>query len=604
MIAFFVLAGILGLIILVILLFGFALIRDFQVGILTKKMSGITMPEGHIIARKGEIGVQAGILMPGLYWRLPFVWTIEKVRVTEIAAGEVGVVESVDGMPLDPGRLLGDAVECDSFQNAKAFLDNGGRKGPQVAFLKPGTYRINTKVFQVTKSPRTVIEAGNVGVVQARDGIALPSNLVIAPSPKQEHNHFQNGQNFISSEGYRGTQLETLQPGSYYINSLLFQITPYDVADVPPGYVAVIRSNVGEELSKPKDLPSSPETGAVLSQPLHEEVETLLITDKSKRGIWKEPVAPGKYNLNPVAYTPYLVPTSAVTIDWASGTDVRSDVLGAKPQAKIVDTRTETTIATEFFKFSQLKLTSKDSFILNADVRMVIRIQPANAAYIIARFGSVVNLIEQIVHPLIDSSFRNKAGEEKAIEFVQGRTRLQAEALDRAKLEFAKYNVEAQNLLISYIDVPENLRNTQTEKEIALQQQEQYKQQAMAQEQRIAVKEKEARADKQKDVIDAKLSIDINADKATAMMKEADGIKYKERTVGEGIAEAYKAQVDAIGKDNVAIVKLIQEVATGNVKITPDIVVSGDGQGALFNAFLATMIGKKDKPNPDKPELK
>ena len=85
------------------------------------------------------------------------------------------------------------------------------------------------------------------------------------------------------------------------------------------------------------------------------------------------------------------------------------------------------------YKFDPLKVTSKDGFQLEVNVRMVIRIQPANAAYIIARFGSVVNLIDQIVHPLIDSSFRNKAGEKKAIDFFQSRTDLQTEALAHAK---------------------------------------------------------------------------------------------------------------------------------------------------------------------------
>ena len=51
-------------------------------------------------------------------------------------------------------------------------------------------------------------------------------------------------------------------------------------------------------------------------------------------------------------------------------------------------------------------------------------------------------------------------------------------------------------------------------KEIANQQQAQYDQEAMAQEKRIAVMEKSSRGDKQKDVIDAKLSIDINNDRA------------------------------------------------------------------------------------------
>ena len=77
-------------------------------------------------------------------------------------------------------------------------------------------------------------------------------------------------------------------------------------------------------------------------------------------------------------------------------------------------------------------------------MRMVIRIQPANAAYIIARFGSVANLIDQIVHPLIDSSFRNKAGEKKAIDFFQSRTDLQTEALAHAKERFSEYNEDNQ----------------------------------------------------------------------------------------------------------------------------------------------------------------
>jgi len=47
-------------------------------------------------------------------------------------------------------------------------------------------------------------------------------------------------------------------------------------------------------------------------------------------------VAPGVYNLNPVAFTAFLVPTSAVTVDWASGSELRAEhktgVLGVGPE--------------------------------------------------------------------------------------------------------------------------------------------------------------------------------------------------------------------------------------------------------------------------------
>ena len=83
---------------------GFALVRDDNVGIVTKNMFGTTLPQGQIIATKGEVGVQADILMPGLYWRIPIIWKIEKGPVTKIKPGSLGVVESIEGRPIPTGR--------------------------------------------------------------------------------------------------------------------------------------------------------------------------------------------------------------------------------------------------------------------------------------------------------------------------------------------------------------------------------------------------------------------------------------------------------------------------------------------------------------------
>ncbi|MCE5295844.1 MAG: hypothetical protein LLG16_01920 [Euryarchaeota archaeon] len=635
---------------LLFLIAGLRLINDDEVGILYKKMLGTTMPQGQVVARNGEVGVQANILMPGLYWRIPVIWRIEKQPVTEIAPSEVGIVESIDGGPIQKGRLLGEEVECNHFQDAKMFLDNGGMKGPQVSILRPGTYRINTYAFKVLNTKVTEIPPEKIGVVIANDGLPLESGFIVAPRPLElvsEKNpkarnsqYFQDGQAFLDSAGHRGPQLDTLQPGRYYINPLLFKVDIYDVAEVPPGYVAILRSNVGLDLERKEGSPipnvggTGPERSVDISQPVHEEAESLLILDKNMRGIWKEPIAPGKYNLNPLAFTAYLVPTSAVTIDWASGVDSRAQhdapdlskkgpmMMGA-PEDEVSDMDK----ATEFFKFSQLRVTSVDGFQLDVDVRMIIRIRPQNAAFIIARFGSVKNLIEQIVHPLIDSSFRNKAGEEKAIRFIQGRTELQKMALEKAQAEFAIYHVEAQNLLIAYIKVDQALLDTQTKREIALQQQQQYEQEAMAQEKRIEVMSKAANADKQPEVVAAALSIQIEESKANAKRQQAagdrdynkitadgetyklktiaDGNAYAQREVGKGIADAYAAQAEVIGPNATATIKMMNEVGVGKVKIVPDIVVQGgDGEqgGAmgLFTTWMAQMV--KDKLPPKETE--
>ena len=195
---------------------------------------------------------------------------------------------------------------------------------------------------------------------------------------------------------------------------------------------------------------------------------------------------------------------------------------------------------------------------------MIIRIRPENAPFVIARFGSVENLIQQIVHPLIDSSFRNKAGNEKAIEFIKSRTRLQEEALNTARKEFDKYHVEAQNLLVSYILAPPELMKTQTDKEIAEQQLAQFQKQAEAQEMRKDVISKTAQADRQGEVVAAKLSIEIEQSRADARKKSAEGEKAANMILAEG--ESYKLQKMAEGE--AAKIKFIAEADAARTQMT------------------------------------
>jgi uncharacterized membrane protein YqiK len=185
---------------------------------------------------------------------------------------------------------------------------------------------------------------------------------------------------------------------------------------------------------------------------------------------------------------------------------------------------------------------------------------------------------------LIDSSFRNKAGNEKAIEFIKSRTRLQEEALNTARMEFEKYHVEAQNLLVSYILAPPELMKTQTDKEIAEQQLAQFQKQADAQEMRKDVISKTAQADKQGEVMAAKLSIEIEQSRADARRKTAEGEKaynmilaegesYKLQKMAEGeasriksIAEAEAAQTEMTGKADASKVRYLGEAEASRIR--------------------------------------
>src|SRR5437899_12714651 len=82
--------------VLAFVLKGLYLIRAGEVGVLVKRLGGRKMPPGQVIARHGEIGTQAATLVPGLYWRMPVVWSMRRSRVLQVAENEIATVEAID----------------------------------------------------------------------------------------------------------------------------------------------------------------------------------------------------------------------------------------------------------------------------------------------------------------------------------------------------------------------------------------------------------------------------------------------------------------------------------------------------------------------------
>src|SRR5918911_340475 len=215
------------------------------------------------IKRGGVKGIQLRTLPPGLWPIHPYLFRVSVSKVTVIPQGKVGVITAADGGPLDPGRLLGKAIEGHrNFQDSEQFIASGGQKGPQVEILTPGTYRVlvnsvniddNNAVkpglFTVRLFDATVISENQIGLVEALDGSPLnPKDYVAAQV--EGHDNFQDGHEFIGRGGQRGPQKDILLPGTYYINPLLFKVIPETAKEVKPGEVAVVVSNVGKDPSE------------------------------------------------------------------------------------------------------------------------------------------------------------------------------------------------------------------------------------------------------------------------------------------------------------------------------------------------------------------
>ncbi len=105
------------------------------------------------IASGGQKGPQVEILTPGTYRILTQSISIENgtetkhglffVRhydATVINENNIGLVEALDGAPLDPRDYVATSVQGhDNFQDCNEFITGGGQRGPQKDILLPAT---------------------------------------------------------------------------------------------------------------------------------------------------------------------------------------------------------------------------------------------------------------------------------------------------------------------------------------------------------------------------------------------------------------------------------------------------------------------------------
>jgi uncharacterized membrane protein YqiK len=570
---------------------GVIMVPNDSVGVVTKKFALFgthrDLPDGSIIALHGEAGYQANTLAPGVHFGLwPLQYTVELVKFLTIPPGKVGCVEACDGKPLPTGRIIARQVACDSFQDARAFLTNGGERGPQMALIGPGTYRINPLLFRVELANAIDIPDNKVGVVTTREGCALAKGE-IAGLTVEGHNMFQNPQAFIDNQGTKGLQEQVLLSGRYFINPRFATIEMVDMFEVPIAHVGVVIAYVGGE---GKDV-----TG--------EQFRHGNLVSRGEKGVWIEPLDPGKYPINPYTHKVSTVPTANVVLNWATG----------KTEAHKLDAN-----------LSTICVRSADGFKFNLDVSQIIHIPRNDAPKVIARFGGMSALVTQVLEPTIGNYFRNAAQGSDIIEFLKNRSLRQEEARNAISTALKEYNVGAVDTLIGDIVPPDELMKTLTDRKIAEQERVTYETQRQAQEVKQQLEQATALATTQAKVVDAERQVAIAQFNAEAGVKSAEGFARAKKINAEADAQAKKinadadatvlrsvgdaeaAKTNAVGSAEAAVIKLkIASMESGNyamvqvaealaksgVKLVPDIIAGGgNGGGTLVDVLLANVI--------------
>jgi uncharacterized membrane protein YqiK len=570
-------------------LFGMVIVPEDRIGLVTKRFvlfgANRELPGGRIIATKGEAGFQGRTLAPGLYfwkWFWQYDVTMEKFMI--VPEGKIGLVHAKDGAEIPTGHILGRRAECDNFQDAVKFLDNGGQRGRQTTYITAGSYRVNTMLFQVSITDMIRIQESMVGIVTTLDGEPIEAGQ-IAGKLIEGHNNFQDFDAFINKGGNRGLQPQVILAGSYNLNPWAIQMEEIPMTEIPIGFVGVVISYIGME---GHDL-----TGV--------DFKHGNIVEKGFKGVWLEPLGPGKYPINKYIMKVEQVPTTNLVLNWAS----------ARSEAHNLDKN-----------LSTITVRSKDGFPFNLDVAQIIHVPTTEAPKVIARFGNMVNLVSQVLEPTIGNYFRNSAQDSDVIAFLSTRKERQESAKDHIKKVLDEYNVNAVDTLIGDIIPPESLMKTLTDRKIAEEQKVTYETQKKAQETRQGMEKETAIADMQKDIVKAQQSVEIAERTANATVKKAEGdatgvklavgaeseaIKLrafgeaeagKVLAMGKSTAEAYELAVKALGGDNFTRYKITEELSKGHVKLIPEVLINGgNGQGTAMDGLLGLKLMEMMDPN-------
>jgi uncharacterized membrane protein YqiK len=569
-----VLGGVVALIAAGPLLLGTRYIPHNRVGIVEKLWSTEgSVNEGRLIVLHAEAGYQAEILRGGvhfLYW--PWQYRIHRVPLTVVSQGKIGYVFARDGEPLRPEQTLARVVECNNYQDARAFLtgdldpeEKRGQRGRQRAILREGVYAINLALFvviteeaayqmplggkaeaaTVSRWHHELLQAGgfdpvvvgagqassaasdeptalqphdNIGIVTVHDGPSLELGAIIAPPVGTDpagtnyHNNYQDTEAFLAAGGRRGRQYAPLTDGTYFINRWFATVELIPKTVVPIGYVGVVVSYFGK-------------TGEDLSGESFRHGERVA---EGARGVQTKTLCPGKYPFNTYAGHVHLVPTTNFVLHWITG-------------------RTESHRYDESLK--SIDLVTADAYEPVLPLSVVVHLDYQKAPAVIQRFGDIKKLITQTLDPMLSAYFRDIAHKKTMLQLLHERDVIQREAREELQTRFIDFDIELVDVLIGKPDTAESSGEIETLleqlrlRQLAREQIETYQHQSAAAEKLQALRMAQAKAEMQTELTNSEVQIRIAENRGAADLAQAR--QRAEQTVVTAEAEKQRQLLGA-----------------------------------------------------------
>lgn len=493
-----------------------------------------------------------------------------------VPTGQVAVINK---------KMFGSAL-----QNA-AIIATNEEMGIQDEILRDGWHSgFLPFIYELEYRELLEVPSGHLGIITTIDGAPLPRGEMFAPA-WEDASQLLDATTFLNARngdkiGYKGQQTTILLPGKYAYNFRLYNVETVEAQTISAGQVGVIKSNIGA-VSPDADKSNG-------------------IVPEQYRGIWAQTFPPGVVPLNPNAYEIIKVPTTVRIVDYSESWDNTDEYTQNDHEDMIV-------------------VKTRDGYIFPVDVRVEYRIEPTQAPEIVAQFYSEKDRtferqLRQKINSTVRSVFRNNAETAIALDYINERSQQESQSLDLIRTEMEPYGVTILRVAIGDIDPNEEspelaaLLKTQTDRQLAIQEEITYKQQQAAAREQQKLNDEQQRALEIKRLATADFDDQIAEREAARTIKlaeanaqqtrlnvtaEAEGIQAKALAEAHGIrakalaeAEGYQAKALAVGGPNLAMIELFERISNGNINITPDIIVGGgdSGQGSIGQALGAMIM--------------
>ena len=529
----------------------FVHVQANSVGHLKRVYGFADLPKDRIVALGGEKGPQARILGPGFHV-IPFVrvlYDYEEFPVVTIAEGHYGQITALDGQPMPGGMFMAPAIADDKLADMldpETFLTKGGYRGAQETVLKPGNYRVNRYLFDVTSNDKTVatiIPAGSVGVVKSNSsqpGKLCREEMVKASAAQGAGDALTVP---LVPVGCIGLWRDPLLPGAYYLNLNAYEITMVETRlqtwEYKGGYT---KRMVDLKLDQQGNI----------QQTERQEVQPVPKT-AADRAVF-------------VKIEGWDIPLELRALVQVRPQDAPV-VVGSVGGVKEIEDR-----------------------VLTPVIRSIVR----NVA------GSSITL------PVMgkDGKMTTETRPTRVLDLIENRSALEQTIETLIKIEGRKAGLDIREIRLGEPAIPPELLLARLREQLADQLANAYKQETLAQQERIKTESARSTANDQPRLVESQIAVQM----AEQREKERAALGRAERQYLEELAKGQSAQAQVLGQDRVAMLQALDKILqtlekkpelVGLVgKLVPNTVVGGDGGGlAGAAALFGAQMGPKGPGN-------